>query len=289
MPGSLPDTNVELTEEDLREVADMLFVMTGIRLNSNKRELVRSRLRRRLSETGFETISSYLTSVREHGGEELRRMVEALTTNETRFFREPSHFQWLGEQVLSRASAPINIWSAACSTGEEPYSIAMCALEHAERTSSAPQVRILATDIDRQVLDQGRAGVYREDTLANVPVELIDRYFEPLNMAEPRGATYRITEVVRNKVSFARLNLMSDWPMSGPFEAIFLRNVMIYFDRPTRDWLAQRMARLLGPGGYLVIGHSENLGRTTPGLRNVGSSVYQRTDESLPPLPARPR
>jgi chemotaxis protein methyltransferase CheR len=287
MASSLPDS-VELTEQDLIEIADMLFVMTGIRINNSKRELVRSRLRRRLFETGHETISEYIAAVREQGGEELRRMVEALTTNETRFFREPAHFHWLRERVLREATGTVNIWSAACSTGEEPYSIAMSVLEQRrEQPGTSAQVRVLATDIDRQVLEHARHGVYRSQTLASLPESLLRRYFEQLEGEQ--GPSYRVLESVRSQVSIARLNLMADWPMSGPFDVTFLRNVMIYFDRATRDWLVLRMAHLLRVGGYLLIGHAENLGPAPIGLKSVQPSIYQRTADPLPPVPARPR
>jgi chemotaxis protein methyltransferase CheR len=282
------DGTAVLSESEMDQIARVLFDASGIRIGQGKRELVRSRLRKRLDVTGIASYSDYIEYVRQQGMDELRHMVEALTTNETRFFREPSHFDVLAERVLKPGAGPVKIWSGACSTGEEPYSIAMRCLDERQRMAGR-QVRILATDIDSQVLATAREGVYPEEHLHDVPPELAQRFFESAFDDPVRGKSYRVMREARSIVSFARLNLMGPWPMNGPLSAVFLRNVMIYFDRGTRTWLGMRMARLLAPGGLLVIGQSESLGRAPRGLRLIQPSVYERTSEPMPDPGARPR
>jgi chemotaxis protein methyltransferase CheR len=284
------EETADLSESEMDRIARVLFDASGIRIGQGKRELVRSRLRKRLEVTGLPSYEAYLEYLESHQAVELRFMVEALTTNETYFFREPSHFDVLTARVLRRGGGPIKIWSAASSTGEEPYSIAIRCLEERVRMGGR-SVRILATDIDTNVLESARRGVYPEDELRGVAPEYLERYFEPTGEeADPlRGASFQVRREVRSLVSFARLNLMGPWPMNGPLSVVFLRNVMIYFDRPTRAWLGTRVARLLAPGGLLFIGQSESLGVSPKGLRAIQPSVYERTDESVPEAGGRPR
>jgi chemotaxis protein methyltransferase CheR len=275
------------TDSDMALIVRLLFDIAGIRISETKRELVRARLRRRLEATGHGSYAAYLRHVQHAEAGELRQMVEALTTNETSFFREPAHFEVFSERLLGPGLEPLKVWSAACSTGEEPYSIAMRCLEERGRLKGR-EVRILATDIDSQVLGIARQGVYPEEAVHAVASSWPAKYFESEMRDSERGPGVRVRGDVRAMVKFAQLNLMGNWPMRGRFSAVFARNVMIYFDRSTRAWLGLRLARMLAPGGLLFIGHAESLG-SPPGLASVQPSVYMRTNEPVDEPGARPR
>jgi chemotaxis protein methyltransferase CheR len=252
----------------------------GIVLGPNKRQLVQGRLARRLRELGLPTYEAYCEHVRESGPEELVGLINALTTNVTSFFRENHHFEALTSfmvpEALKRnaASRRIRIWSAGCSTGEEPYCIAMAA---SEVVPAAAQwdFRILATDIDSDVIAAGERGVYPLDRLSSAPPERLRRFFQKGCGAQTGNAV--VKAAVRSLVTFRTLNLQHRWPMRGPFDVIFCRNVMIYFDQATRERLVARFAQLLAPGGYLCIGHSESIqGGATP-FRLVGKTIYRKS------------
>jgi len=275
----------EPTDAEVREIAEILHRAAGICLPPDKKHLVHTRLRRHLVEQGHESYAAYAKSVREDSsGDGLATLVDALTTNETRFFREMVHFDFLREEILAHARDPVKIWSAACSTGQEPYSLAMQALEFPP-AAGAGAVQILATDVDRGVLEIARAGRYRQDAIDRGPRKIL-RHMR--KVGEGRELRYEIARSARSLVHFARLNLMGKWPMRGPLDLILCRNVMIYFDAPTQAWLAWRMASLLRPGGHLFIGHSESLGLSAHGLETVQPAIYRRTEEPLPPPPRRP-
>src|SRR5512138_3416003 len=224
----------------------------GIKLGPNKRQLVQGRIARRMRELGLGSYEAYCNYVREAGPEELVSLINALTTNVTSFFRENHHFDALSSYMLpealkrNAASRRLRIWSAGCSTGEEPYCIAMVA---AEQMPSAPKwdFKILATDIDSDVIAEAQRGVYRPERV--------------------------------RLIAFRSLNLMREWPMRGPFDIIFCRNVMIYFDQPTRERLIDRFAQILAPGGYLCIGHSESIHGAVTAFRSVGKTIYKRQGE----------
>jgi chemotaxis protein methyltransferase CheR len=275
------------TDSDMALIVRLLFDISGIRISETKRELVRARLRRRLEATGHGSYSAYLHHVQHADPAELRQMVEALTTNETSFFREPAHFEVFSERLIGPGLEPLKVWSAASSTGEEPYSIAMRCLEERARLKGRA-VRVLATDIDSQVLRIARQGVYPEEAVHAFASSWPAKYFEPDTHDSGRGTSVHVRDDVRRLVKFAQLNLMGEWPMHGRFSAIFARNVMIYFDRATRAWLGVRLARMLAPGGLLFIGHSESL-TNPPGLTSVQPAVYMRTNEAVPEAGARPR
>jgi chemotaxis protein methyltransferase CheR len=253
-------------------IADILYDTAGIALNDSKRQLVHSRLARRIRELGGGTIRDYVAFVRTPGGrDELTAMVDLLTTNKTSFFRESVHFDLLQEVLENRTpgSPEMTIWSAGCSSGEEPYSIAMVLAEHA---ADGRRGRILGTDLSERVLERARRGVYGEDQVADVPVGLRDRYLA----AGPEPGTRQVVPALRRMVRFGRLNLMDSWPMKGPFDVIFCRNVMIYFDPPTRERLVNRLAGLLAPGGHLFVGHSESLSSLSHPLQYVQPATYRR-------------
>jgi chemotaxis protein methyltransferase CheR len=263
---------LELSDAQFRAVGELVTRVSGIQLPPGKESLVRSRLAKRLRTLGMTRVSDYLDLVeRDSSRAELAEMVDVLTTNKTSFFREIEHFRILQDTILpalSRGMAPIRIWSAGCSTGEEPYTISMVARE--VLGSAASRVRILATDISMRVLARARSAEYDIDVLHDVPPDLRRTHFETIGGS---GDVMRVAAPTRDLVQFARLNLMGEWPMKGPFDVIFCRNVMIYFDKPTQERLVSRYAELLAPGGYLFVGHSESLS----GLRHELAYVQPAT------------
>jgi chemotaxis protein methyltransferase CheR len=269
-PGAFVDA--ELSEAQFGEISRTVYDVAGIRLRPGKEGLVRSRLARRLRALGAGSYGEYLARVRADAtGRELAEMVDALTTNKTSFFREPAHFDYLRERVLPALPArePLRMWSAGCSTGEEPYSLAMV-LRESLPDLARRDVRLLATDISSRVLAPARAGRYADAAVADVPPELLRRHFLRA------GGAWEVAPAVRSLVTFARLNLMAVWPMRGPFEAIFCRNVMIYFDKPTQQELVARFHALLAPGGHLFVGHAESLSGIAHGFSYVQPAVYRR-------------
>jgi chemotaxis protein methyltransferase CheR len=266
----------ELTEPEFRAVAALLHDVAGIHLPAGKEGLVRARLAPRLRARELPSVAAYLECVA-RDRDELTRMIDVLTTNKTSFFREAEHFALLERSVLpalARRGGPVRIWSAGCSSGEEPFTVAMVCRETLP-TPACSATRILATDISTRVLARARDASYSPDMVADVPPALVGRHFVA-ERSDDGGRQYRVVDATRALVTFARLNLMADWPMRGPFDAIFCRNVMIYFDRSTQQRLIQRFASFLAPGGYLFVGHSESLTALDHELRYVQPAVYQR-------------
>lgn len=269
----------KLSVAEFRRVAAMLAQAAGIDLEEGKDAFVHARLIKRLRELRLSSFDDYCSLVdADRSGEEGRRMVEALTTNYTFFFREPHHFDHLRDEVMPRLAQKakrgerVRLWSAGCSLGHEPYSMGLTVLDvlpDAERYD----VKILATDIDRQVIASASAGLYDDQCLAPVPADARARHFLPA------GGDSRANDRLRALVSFRQLNLLEDWPMSGAFDVIFCRNVTIYFAAPTREQLWTRLARKLTPDGILYAGHSERItGAALSALAHVGSvaTTYAR-------------
>jgi len=265
-----------LSEREFERIRQRVYAAAGISLSDAKRTLVIARLSkilRRLKLSGFDAYLDFLD--RDAGPEDAQDFVNALTTNLTRFWREDHHFTHLvthvGELMRTRAGVAqrrLRIWSAGCSTGQEAYTIALSLLE------AWPELRrwdfkILATDIDTAVLARAATGIYPESEVAGLAPERA-RLFERL-----AGGRVRVPPAAASIVSFKPLNLMAAWPMRGPFEAIFCRNVTIYFDKPTQGEVFARLGGMLAPGGFLYIGHSENLGTGAAGFRLVGKTIYQ--------------
>jgi chemotaxis protein methyltransferase CheR len=265
------------SQAEFQTIARLLRAEAGIEMPPSKEPLVYSRLAKRLRALGIESFKRYIELIEDPRAEERGHMLSALTTNVTRFWREPHHFDDLRRKVLpplaerARAGGRVRIWSAGCSTGMEPYSIGMCVLE-AIGDAPSRDVKILATDINTRVLAEGRAGRYPVDALADAPEPLRRRWFE-----DAGDGTLQASAPLRRLISFRELNLMGDWPMKGPFDVIFCRNVAIYFDEPTQCRIWERMAALLAPGGRLSIGHSERIGgRAAEMLLSDGVTSYQR-------------
>lgn len=265
---TLTDTP-KLTPAQFRKVSEVLYQRSGIVIRDGKQELVQSRLARRLRATNAGSYDAYFEMVWRDESE-LARMVDVLTTNKTNFMREPAHFDLLVGQMAAswERLSEVRVWSAACSSGEEPYTIAMTLLDRAPEL--ARRTRILATDLASHAIERCRRAEYSPDAMAGVPAAWRSRFFER------KGPAFRVTSEVRGMVSFARLNLLDPWPMQRPFAAIFCRNVMIYFDKKTQLGLAERFRQMLEPEGYLLIGHAESLGTTGHNLRYVKPAVYAR-------------
>lgn len=276
----------ELTADQFRVISEMVYRFCGIHLKAGKESLVRARIMKRLRALGIESFDAYLQLIESPGGQgELRQMIDVMTTNKTSFFREPAHFDFLVEEVLpSFRTERLRFWSAACSSGEEPYTLAMVLLEHLPGCSGR-DIRILATDISRPVMAKAERGRYPEKDILDVPATYLHKYFTVRQSAE--GKVYQVKPAVRSMASFACLNLLEPWPMRGPFQVIFCRNVMIYFDRQTQERIVQRFHELIEPGGYLFVGHSEGLSGVRHGFKYIRPAVYRKIGRSVATRPAR--
>ena len=268
-----------LTDADFTAIARRAYQDFGLHLPSSKKDLVYSRLAKRLRHLGMRDFHAYCSLIESPGGaEERMQMLSALTTNVTHFFREDHHFRLLREKVLppllaaARAGGRVRLWSAGCSAGQEPYSLALTVLDLCPE-SARLDIRILASDVDPAILRLAQDGLYPVEELKAIPAGMRERFVEQ-DSGQP---TFRIKDRARAIVRFAELNLMSDWPMRGPFDVIFCRNVAIYFDKQTQARLWQRFAALTPPGGYLFLGHSERLSGPAEAMyRSAGVTAYWR-------------
>jgi chemotaxis protein methyltransferase CheR len=267
----------DLSEVEFNRLRALVHAKTGISLSQAKRELVYGRLVRRLRALKLGTFGEYISLIAEEHPGEMQEFINAITTNLTSFYRESHHFEMLTESVipeLVRANAgtrKLRIWCSACSTGEEPYTIAM-ALRACAPAWAGFDVRVLATDLDTNCVAHARAGVYAADRVKDLPRATIDRWFE----AEPDRKSYRVRPEIASLVTFGQLNLMDPWPIRGPLDVIFCRNVVIYFDKDAQRRLFDRMADLQREGGHLFLGHSETLFKVSTRYELIGRTVYRR-------------
>ena len=261
------------TQDDFSRIRALILRRAGISLAPGKRDMVYSRLARRLRARGLDSFAAYLRLLEGGEPQELEAFINALTTNMTSFFREPHHFQILAERLAQLPkNRPASIWTCASSTGEEPYSIAMTALDALR--NSAPATRILATDIDTNVLATARQGIYPLEQLHKLPPERMKRHF--LRGEGKNEGFARVSDELRRLVSFRQLNLLDDsWPMRGRFDVIFCRNVMIYFDKETQHAILKKLAAYLHPDGLLFVGHSESFHGASDLFRICGNTVYK--------------
>ena len=274
------DREFVFTDRDFTVLRNLVSQYTGISLSDAKRELVYSRLSRRLRLLNLKSFKKYCELLQINGGgEEIVHFTNAITTNLTAFFREPHHFDYLNRSVIKTQGQAggdkkrLRIWSAGCSTGEEPYSIAMTIKDSRDIPENA-DIKILATDLDSAVLSVARRGVYAKEKLKSIPPHKAQRWF--LKGNEANDGYVQVKPEIQNLVSFRQLNLMHDWPMKGPFDGIFCRNVVIYFNKATQRELMNRFADILVDEGYLFLGHSESLFKVTDRFRLVGQTVYQK-------------
>jgi chemotaxis protein methyltransferase CheR len=266
-------TPIKLKKAQFERISQLVGRLTGINLHPGKHELVRARLTKRLRILGLKSFDAYMEYLEhDHPEEELVAMIEAMTTNKTSFFREPQHFRYLCRQIVpGLRNRKIRVWSAGCSSGEEPYSTAIL-LDEAINDHALWDIGILATDLSSHMIAHARKGVYDKNHLREVPPLLISKYFTCIETRPVRR--YQVIELLRRCVHFARLNLMGEWPMRGPFDVIFCRNVMIYFDKFTQEQLVNRFWKLLKPGGHLFVGHSESLAGSPHKFRYVQPATY---------------
>jgi chemotaxis protein methyltransferase CheR len=269
-----------LGDSDFKFLSDFVYKHCGIVLGEHKRQLVQGRLLRRLRALGLDGFDEYVDLLRTDPDSELGELASAISTNVTAFFREMHHYDLLVDELLprwleaKRNEGRLRIWSAGCSTGEEPYALAMVLAEALERTGSKVDARILATDLSPQALGAARSGTYSLERMSGISETRRNRWFlrgegtyEGLACVHPR---------LRELVTIQPLNLLQEWPMRGPFDAIFCRNVVIYFDKPTKQRLFERYAGLLAPGGYLFLGHSESMYGLSDSFELVGRTVYRK-------------
>lgn len=278
--ASRPKGEILLSDADFAAIAKRAYREFGLHLPSTKKDLVYSRLVKRVRQLGFSDFSSYCALLDSPEGEaEQRELLTALTTNVTHFFREGHHFQTLRDTVLppllqaARQGKRVRIWSAGCSAGQEPYSLAFTVLGLCPEVAKF-DVRILATDIDPEILQKAEKGIYPKSELTAIPEPARSKLTQSV---EGAGEVFSIDQKVRDLVRFGELNLMRDWPMRGQFDIIFCRNVAIYFDKDTQSRLWQRFNNVLVDGGYLFIGHSERVaGPAEQSLQPVGITTYHK-------------
>jgi chemotaxis protein methyltransferase CheR len=278
--GALTRAQDGLLESDFRSLSELIKNEVGINLPLSKKTMLESRLRKRLIALGLNSFRDYCDLLFGPDGmlREGRSLVDAVTTNKTDFFREPAHFDFLSSVALPDLrkrrghGGPLRVWSAACSTGEEPYTLAMVLSEF---FCAGQGFEVIATDVSSRVLEVARRAIYDEDRIAPVPAGLRKRYF--LRSVRPGAGVVRVSAEIRGLVRFLSLNLMEGrYPFDGPMDVIFLRNIMIYFDRETQEALLKNLMRYLSLGGYLFIGHSETLNGMPLPLLRLEPSIYRR-------------
>ena len=265
-----------MTHKDFQRIASLAGRYTGIVLGDHKQDMVYGRIARRVRKLNLTDFSSYLDYLEANLDEELSNFINVITTNLTSFFRENHHFEYLQKTVLTElkrknsATKRLRIWSAGCSKGMEPYSISMTLLKSG--IPSDWDVKLLATDLDSEVLEPAREAVYSATEVEGLEERTIKNYFQ----RGSDGKDVKVKDKVKQFIHFKRLNLLETWPMTGPFDFIFCRNVVIYFDKPTQKVLFDRYAELLNVGGYLFIGHSENLHGISDRFENMGNTIYRK-------------
>jgi chemotaxis protein methyltransferase CheR len=271
---------IRLSESEFTRLRDFIYRECGINLSPAKRILLESRLRKRLDHLRLASYAAYCDYVMSPTGaaSELVHMIDAVATNKTDFFREPVHFQFMEQEVIPHwfeyrsASAPFKVWSSACSTGEEPYTIAMVLQNLA--TQYGFDYRITASDISTRVLQKAATAVYAEHTASAIPLNMRKQYL--LRSKDTATPTVRVGPLLRSKVQFKRLNLIEDVLEVEPgFDLIFCRNLLIYFDRATQENVLRRLLTKLKPGGYLFIGHSESIYQMDLPLRQLRPTIFQ--------------
>lgn len=270
LPGA-----VVLHDQEFAQFSELIYRIAGISMASSKKPLVSSRLAKRLKHHGLDSYGDYFRLITSaQGKDELQMAVDLLTTNETHFFREPKHFDFLRQRIIParRSGMAFRVWSAACSSGEEPYSIAMV-LD--ELLGNQPW-EVLASDISTRILDKARSGLFPMERLPEIPRPYLNRHCLK-GVGEYEG-TLLIDKSLRERVHFMLHNLTEVPPKLGEFDVIFLRNVMIYFDQDTKQKVVSRLLPLLRPGGYFLVGHSESLNGVTDVVKPIAPAIYRKPD-----------
>lgn len=273
------DREFIFTDHDFENVRKLIYSHAGIALNTSKKDMVYSRLARRLRATGLSTFRDYLKRLEGNDANEWQAFTNALTTNLTSFFREQHHFPILAEHVHKlKGRHPINLWCSASSTGEEAYSMAMTMVE--VFNTYTPPVRIIATDLDTNVLAKAEAGIYAMERLEKMPPEKVRNFF--LKGSGKQEGFAHIRPELRDMITFRQINLLDDnWLLRPPLDAIFCRNVMIYFDKQTQHRILNKFLPLLRPDGLLFAGHSESFYHAADLFKLIGNTVYQVADKTM--------
>lgn len=273
-----------MLDRDYEFIRGLVYTHSRINLGADKKELVSARLGKRLRATGLATITDYCRHLQgPMAGDELPNLIDVISTNHTYFFRENAHFDFLGQTILPELMAKrttarwpkLNLWSAACSSGEEPYTLALVLDQFFSRQATAWPWKIDATDISNPILQKARDGVYKAEALDKIPPAQLRTFFQ--EGVGPLAGTFKVKPALQQNIRYRQLNLLgASLPFTEPYQVIFCRNVMIYFDRATQEELVTRLARLLVPGGYLLVGHSESLTGIKHTLESVKPAVYRR-------------
>lgn len=273
MDNDLQSREFTWTDSDFSRVQSLIYQRAGISLHNGKQAMVYSRLSRRLRETGHQSFKDYLSFLELHEGLEWQEFVNALTTNLTSFFREQHHFDILASHFKSKpTNSPWRIWCSAASTGEEPYSIAMTAMESLNQSS---KFNLVASDIDSKVLALAERGIYKADGLKGISEARVQRFF--LRGKGSNEGMVRVKPELQNGIQFLSVNLIrDDWPFHDPFNVVFCRNVMIYFDAPTQRKVLEQIHRVMISGGLLFVGHAENFSESRDLFVLKGKTVYER-------------
>lgn len=268
-----------LSDRNFQLLSSYIYNYSGIKMPETKMTMLEGRLRRRVRATGLQGFNDYCDYLFKHGGLETESvyLIDAVTTNKTDFFREPNHFTYMEQVILPELKASgvrrIRAWSSACSTGAEPYTMAMVMAEYAER--GGPDYTILATDLSTEVLTKARSGIYQAELLKPVPPGLMTKYV--MQPVDKTRQDVRITPALRSKVGFGRLNLMDQaYQVGDPLHLIFCRNVLIYFDKKTQAHVLTQLCRQLAPGGYMFIGHSESVAGIDLPVRQVANTIFRK-------------
>ena len=262
-----------ITDNEFKKFQGMIYDIAGISMSPAKKSLVSGRLAKRIKLHELDSYEAYFNFLMSKDAAEERQMaVDLLTTNETYFFREPKHFDFMRDKVLPahRAGRPFRLWSAASSSGEEPYSLAMLM---SDVLGESPW-EIVASDLSTRVLERARSGIYQMERTEDIPEHYLKRFC--LKGIGSQDGRFMVGRALRNRVQFRQVNLNESLPKMGEFDVIFLRNVMIYFDMETKRQVVARMIPLLAPGGYLIVGHSESLNGVTDALKVVNPSIYRK-------------
>ena len=277
-----------LSTKEFNFICQFVHSATGILLNESKREMVYRRLSRIIRERKLSSFSDYCHLLQTKPEEEEGYFINAITTNLTSFFRENHHFEYLQQHEIPKIISQqkkstaqrksIRIWSSACSTGEEPYSIAITLLEAMQGQFPEWDVKILATDIDSNVLSKAATGIYENSRIDDLPKQIQQQYFIPGSGINSKNV--KVSKKIRDVITFKHLNLLHDWPMKGLFDVIFCRNVIIYFDKPTQQELFSRYYEYIKPGGLLILGHSENLGAYQKYFSSGGRTMFRKLELS---------
>jgi len=271
---------IQIANHEFNAFRELIYNETGIKLSDLKKALVQARISRRCRVLGIQTFKEYHDYLLDHYNIEKIEFINAITTNKTDFFRENKHFDFMNKVILpdfeKSGKNKLRIWSAGCSTGEEPYTIALTLHEYF-KNKKKPDIKILATDIDTTVLEKGQNGIYKTDAMEGVPLYILKEYFFR-GRGENEGL-FKVKDVLKKYITYRRLNLMDkQFPMKGTFDIIFCRNVIIYFEKHDQAILFEKIKKYSDAGGWLFIGHSENISNIADGYKLVGNTIYQREE-----------